>query len=154
MQEELNNFTRNEVWSLVERPKQNVIGTKWVFRNKQDEHGVVTRNKARLVAQGFTQIESLDFGETYAPVARLESIRILLAYAAHHNFKLYQMDMKSAFLNGPLFELVYVEQPLALKIPSIQTMSTSSTRRSMGSNKPLELGMIAWRISYSNKGLR
>ena len=61
MQEELNNFTRNEVWSLVERPKQNVIGTKWVFRNKQDENGVVTRNKARLVAQGFTQIESLDF---------------------------------------------------------------------------------------------
>src|SRR6266540_6969436 len=68
MQEELNNFTRNEVWSLVERPEQNVIGTKWVFRNKQDENGVVTRNKARLVAQGFTQIEGLDFGETYAPV--------------------------------------------------------------------------------------
>jgi hypothetical protein len=75
MQEELNNFTRNEVWSLVERPKQNIIGTKWVFRNKQDENGVVTRNKARLVAQGFTQVEGLDFGETYAPVARLESIR-------------------------------------------------------------------------------
>ena len=80
MQEELYNFTQNEVWSLVERPKQNVIGTKWVFHNKQDEHGVVTRNKTRLVAQGFTQIEGLDFGETYAPVARLESIRILLAY--------------------------------------------------------------------------
>ena len=63
MQEELNNFTRNEVWSLVERLKQNVIGTKWVFRNKQDENGVVTRNKARLVAQGFTQIEGLDFGD-------------------------------------------------------------------------------------------
>jgi hypothetical protein len=71
MREELNNFTRNEVWSLVERPKQNVIGTKWVFRNKQDEHGVVTRNKARLVAQGFTQVEGLDFGETYALVAML-----------------------------------------------------------------------------------
>ena len=82
-----------------------------VFRNKQDEHGVVTRNKARLVAQGYTQIDGLDFGETYAPVARLESIRILLAYAAHHDFKLYQMDVKSAFLNGPLSELVYVEQP-------------------------------------------
>ena len=88
MQEELNNFTRNEVWELVERPKQNVIGTKWVFINKQDEHGVVTRNKAMLVAQGFTQIEGLDFGETYAPVARLESIQILLAYATHHDFKL------------------------------------------------------------------
>ena len=63
MQEELNNFTRNEVWSLVERPKQNVIETKWVFQNKQDENSVVTRNKARLVAQGFTQIEGLDFGD-------------------------------------------------------------------------------------------
>jgi hypothetical protein len=76
----------------VERPKQNVIGTKWVFRNKQDEHGVVIINKARLVAQGFTEIEGLDFEETYALVARLESVRILLAYAAHHDFKLYQMD--------------------------------------------------------------
>ena len=97
MQEELNNFTRNEVLSLVERPKQNVIGTKWVFRNKKDEYGVVTRNKARLVSQGFTQIEGLDFGETYAPVARPKSIRILLAYATHHDFKLYQMDVKTRF---------------------------------------------------------
>jgi hypothetical protein len=80
MQEELNNFTRNEVWHLVPRPNQNVVGTKWVFCNKQDEHGVVTRNKARLVAKGYSQVECLNFGETYAPVARLESIRILLAY--------------------------------------------------------------------------
>src|SRR6187455_2835609 len=117
MQEELNNFTRNEVWSLVQRPKQNVIGTKWVFRNKQDENGVVTRNKARLVAQGYTQVEGLDFGETYAPVARLESIRILIAYATNHDFKLYQMDVKSAFLNGPLQERVYVEQPPGFEDP-------------------------------------
>jgi hypothetical protein len=74
MQEELNNFKRNEVWSLVPRPKQNVVGTKWVFYNKQDEHGVVTRNKARLVAKGYAQVTSLDFEETFAPVARLESI--------------------------------------------------------------------------------
>jgi hypothetical protein len=79
MQEELNNFTRNEVWYLVPCPNQNVVGTKWVFRNKQDEHGVVTRNKARLVAKGYSQVEGLDFGETYAPVARLESIHILLS---------------------------------------------------------------------------
>jgi hypothetical protein len=102
---------RNEVWHLVPRPNQNVVGTKWVFRNKQDEHGVVTRNKARLVAKGYSQVEGLDFGETYAPVARLESIHILLAYATYHGFKLYQMDMKSAFLNGPIKEEVYVEQP-------------------------------------------
>jgi hypothetical protein len=72
---------------------------------------VVTTNKARLVAKGYSQVEGLDFGETYAPIARLESIRILLSYATYHGFKLYQMDMKSAFLNGPIKEEVYVEQP-------------------------------------------
>jgi hypothetical protein len=111
MQEELNNFTRNEVCHLVPRPNQNVIGTNWVFRNKQDEHGVVTRNKARLVVKGYSQVEGLDFDETYAPVSRLESICILLAYAIYHGFKLYQMDVKSVFLNGPIKEEVYVEQP-------------------------------------------
>jgi hypothetical protein len=78
----------------VPRPKQNVVGTKWVFHNKQYEHGVVTRNKARLVAKGYAQVTGLGFEETFAPVARLESIQILLAYAAHHSFKLFQMDMK------------------------------------------------------------
>jgi hypothetical protein len=111
MQEELNNFIRNEVWHLVPRPNQNVVGTKWVFCNKQDEHGVVTRNKARIVAKGYSQVEGFAFDETYAPIARLESIRILLAYATYHGFKLYQMDVKSAFLNGPIKEEVYVEQP-------------------------------------------
>jgi hypothetical protein len=85
--------------------------TKWVFRNKQDEHGVVTRNKASLVTNGYSQVEGLDFVETFAPIARLESICILLAYATHHGFKLYQMAVKSAFLNRPLKE-VYVKQPL------------------------------------------
>jgi hypothetical protein len=93
---------------LVERPKQNVVGTKWVLCNKQDEFGVVTRNKARLVAKGYSQVEGLDFEEIFAPVARLESIHILLVYATHHDFKLYQIDVKSAFLNGPIKEEVYV----------------------------------------------
>jgi hypothetical protein len=78
----------------------NVIRTKWVFKNKQGEDGEVVRNKARLVAQGYSQVEGLDFGETFAPIARLEVIRILLAFAAYKGFKLYQMDVKSAFLNG------------------------------------------------------
>jgi hypothetical protein len=91
------------------------VGTKWVFCNNQDEHGVVTRNKARLVAKGYAQVAGLDFEETFASVARLESIRILLAYAAHHSFKLFQMDVKSAFLNGPIKEEVYVEQPLGFE---------------------------------------
>jgi hypothetical protein len=112
MHEELNNFTRNEEWELVKRPSNhNVIGTKWVFWNKQDEHGVIGRNKARLVAQGYCQGEGLDFGETFAPIARLEAIRIFLAYATSHNIRLYQMDVTSAFLNGKIIELVYVEQP-------------------------------------------
>ncbi|GJZ04994.1 retrovirus-related pol polyprotein from transposon TNT 1-94 [Tanacetum coccineum] len=97
----------NDVWSLVPPPKnQTVIGTKWVFKNKLDENGVVSRNKARLVAQGYNQQEGIDFDETYAPVARLESIRILLAYACAHDFKLFQMDVKSAFLNGFINEEV------------------------------------------------
>jgi hypothetical protein len=78
---------------------------------------VVTRNKARLVAQGFTQVEGLDFKETFIPVARLEAIRMILAFAAHHDFKLYQMDVNSAFLNGPIQELVFVEQPLDFEDP-------------------------------------
>jgi hypothetical protein len=86
-----------------------------VFRNKQDKHGVVTRNNARLVAKGYSQVEGLDFDETFAPVARLESIHILLTYATHYDFKLYQMEVKSAFLNGPIKEEVYVEQPLGFE---------------------------------------
>ena len=81
------------------------------LQKKQDQDRIVVRNKARLVAQGYTKVEGLDFGETYAPVARLEAIRILLAYACAHNIKLYQMDVKSAFLNGYINELVFVEQP-------------------------------------------
>jgi hypothetical protein len=111
LQEELNNFKCNKVWSLVERPKQNVVDTKWVFRNKQDEHGVVTRNKTWLVAKGYSQVKGLDFDETFAPIARLESIRMLFAYATHHGFKLYQMDIMGTFLNGTIKEEVYMEQP-------------------------------------------
>jgi hypothetical protein len=89
----------------------NVIGTKWVFKNKQGEDGEIVRNKAHLVAQGFSHVEGLDFGETFAPVAHLEAIRILLAFAASKGFKLYLMDVKSAFLNGVIQEEVYVRQP-------------------------------------------
>ncbi|GJS09464.1 retrovirus-related pol polyprotein from transposon TNT 1-94 [Tanacetum coccineum] len=112
MQEELNQFVANDVWELVPQPRNmTIIGTKWVFRNKLDENGVVSRNKARLVAQGYNQQEGIDYDKTYAPVARLESIRILLAYACALDFKLFQMDVKSAFLNGFINEEVYVAQP-------------------------------------------
>ena len=120
MQEELQQFELNNVWELVKHPdprKHNIIGTKWIYRNKQDEHGQVVRNKARLVAQGYTQVEGIDFDETFAPVARLEAIRILLAYANYHNILLYQMDVKSAFLNGKIEEEVYVAQPPGFEDP-------------------------------------
>ena len=83
------------MWELVPKPKGvNVIGTKWIFKNKSNEHGTVIRNKSRLIAQDYTQVEGIDFDETFAPVARLESIRILLVIASHLNFKLYQMDVR------------------------------------------------------------
>ena len=85
-----------------------MIGTKRIFKKKFDEHGTVIKNKSRLVTQSYTQVEGVDFNETFAPVARLESIRILLAIASHLNFKLYQMNVKSAFLNGMLQEELYV----------------------------------------------
>ncbi|KAI9153710.1 hypothetical protein LWI28_015433 [Acer negundo] len=112
MQKELNQFERNEVWTLVPRPKTtNVIGTKWIYRNNSDEDGNIMRNKARLVAQGYSQIEGIDFEERFAPVARLESIRLLLSISFVHKFKLHQMDMNSVFFNGFLQEELFVEQP-------------------------------------------
>ena len=112
MQEELDQFERNKVWNLVPFPqgKKEPIGTRWVYRNKVDEDGHVIRNKARLVAQGYVQTGE-DFDDSFAPVARLEAIRMFLAFAAHHQFRVYQMDVKSAFLNGTLEEEVYVKQP-------------------------------------------
>ena len=100
MQEELNQFERSEVWELVPRPSnQNVIGTRWVFRNKIDENDIIVRNKPRLVAQGFNQEEGIDYEETFTPIARLEAIRMLIAFACFKDFILYQIDVKKCFLN-------------------------------------------------------
>jgi hypothetical protein len=112
MDEELDQIEKNDTWELVPIPKnKNVIGTKWVFRNKLNEDGQVTRNKARLVCKGYAQIKGIDFEETFAPVARMEAICLLLSYACSKNVKVYHMDVKSAFLNGELEEEVYIEQP-------------------------------------------
>lgn len=112
MQEEIEQFVRNNVWMLVPRPESsNVIDTKWIFKNKFDEKGNIMRNKARLVAQGYTQVDGVDFDETFALVVGLEAIRFLLGISYFLKFKLYQMNVKSEFLNGYLNEEVYVEQP-------------------------------------------
>ncbi|GJU43245.1 putative ribonuclease H-like domain-containing protein [Tanacetum coccineum] len=118
MQEELLQFKLQKVWTLVDLPKgKRAIGTKWVYRNKKDERGIVVRNKARLVAQGYTQEEGIDYDEVFAPVARIEAIRLFLAYASFMGLIVYQMDVKSAFLYGTIEEEVYVCQPPGFEDP-------------------------------------
>ncbi|GJZ00774.1 retrovirus-related pol polyprotein from transposon TNT 1-94, partial [Tanacetum coccineum] len=112
MQDELNQFERLQVWELVPRPEgKNVIALKWLWKNKCDAENIVVRNKSRLVAKGYKQEEGIDFEESFAPVARLEAVRMFIAFAAHMNITIFQMDVKTAFLNGPLKEEVYVSQP-------------------------------------------
>eukprot|EP00253_Pinus_taeda_P030574 PITA_30574 len=112
MEEELEHIEQNNTWELVPRPKyKNVIGTKWIFKNNLNENGDVVRNKARLVCKGYAQQEGIEFEETFAPVARLEAIRMFLALSSFQKFKVFQMDVKSAFLNGDLDKEVYIEQP-------------------------------------------
>nr|GEW18250.1 putative ribonuclease H-like domain-containing protein [Tanacetum cinerariifolium] len=118
IQEELLQFKMQKVWVLVDLPYgKRAIGTKWVYRNKKDERGIVIRNKARLVAQGHTQEEGIDYEEVFAPVARIEAIQLFLAYAFFMGFMVYQMDVKSAFLYETIEEKVYVCQPSRFEDP-------------------------------------
>ncbi|GKA15820.1 putative ribonuclease H-like domain-containing protein [Tanacetum coccineum] len=118
MQEELLQFKLQEVWTLVDLPNgKRAIGTKWVFRNKKDKRGIMIRNKARLVAQGYTQEEGIDYDEVFAHVVRIEAIRLFLAYASFKDFVVYQMDVKSAFLYENIEEEVYVCQPPGFEDP-------------------------------------
>ncbi|GJU08477.1 retrovirus-related pol polyprotein from transposon TNT 1-94 [Tanacetum coccineum] len=111
MQDELR-FKRLQVWELVPRPEgKNIIALKWLWKNKYDAENIVVRNKTRLVAKGYKQEEGIDFEESFAPVARLKVVRMFIVYAAHKNITIFQMDVKTAFLNGPLKEEVYVSQP-------------------------------------------
>lgn len=101
MEEEMSQIEKNETWELVPCPKdKNIIGTKWVFKNKMNEDGQIITNKARLVCIAYSQIQGIDFEETFAPVAHVEAIRMFLAFSCSKGFKIYQMDVKSEFLNG------------------------------------------------------
>nr|GFA89386.1 retrovirus-related Pol polyprotein from transposon TNT 1-94 [Tanacetum cinerariifolium] len=112
MQEELFQFKRLNVWVLVPAPDNiSPFTLKWLFKNKHDKEQTVIRNKSRLVMRGYLQEEGIDFEESFAPVARMEAIRIFLAYATHKSFFVFQMDVKTAFLQGSLKEDVYVCQP-------------------------------------------
>nr|GEV10783.1 putative ribonuclease H-like domain-containing protein [Tanacetum cinerariifolium] len=118
MQGELLQFKLQKVWTLVDLPNgKRAIGTKWVFRNKKDKRGIVIKNKARLVAQGYTQEEGIDYDKVFAHVARIEPIRLFLAYASFMRFLVYQMDIKSAFMYGIIEDEVYVCQPTGFKDP-------------------------------------
>ncbi|GKA60498.1 putative ribonuclease H-like domain-containing protein, partial [Tanacetum coccineum] len=118
MQEEMQQFINQKVWQLVPLPHgKHAIGTKWILKNKRDARGIVVRNKARLVAQGHRQEEGIDYDEVFAPVARIEAIRLFLAFASYMGFLVYQMDVKSAFLYGEIEEEVYVTQPKGFEDP-------------------------------------
>ncbi|GJR42909.1 putative ribonuclease H-like domain-containing protein [Tanacetum coccineum] len=118
MQEEMQQFINQKVWQLVPLPDGKIaIGTKWILKNKRDARGIVVRNKARLVAQGHRQEEGIDYDEVFAPVARIEAIRLFLAFASYMGFMVYQMDVKSAFLYGEIEEEVYVTQPKGFEDP-------------------------------------
>nr|GEX26015.1 putative ribonuclease H-like domain-containing protein [Tanacetum cinerariifolium] len=118
MQEELLQFKMQKVWVLVDLPhEKRAIGTKWGFRNKNYKRGIVVRNKARLVAQRHTQEEGIDYEEVFAPVARIEAIRLFLAYASFMGFMVYQMDVKSTFLYKTIEDEVYVCQPIRFEDP-------------------------------------
>ncbi|GJY48037.1 reverse transcriptase domain-containing protein [Tanacetum coccineum] len=112
MQDELHKFERLDVWELVSRPDgKNIIAVKWLWKNKSDAENIVIRNKSHLAAKGYKQEEGIDFKESFAPVAHLEAVRMFVAFAAHKNITIIQMDVKTTFLNGPLKEEVYVSQP-------------------------------------------
>ncbi|GJR19753.1 putative ribonuclease H-like domain-containing protein [Tanacetum coccineum] len=118
MQEEMQQFINQQVWKLVPLPDgKHAIGTKWILKNKRDARGIVVRNKARLVAQGHRQEEGIDYDEVFAPVARIEAIRLFLAFASYMGFLVYQLDVKSAFLYGEIEEEVYVTQPKGFEDP-------------------------------------
>ena len=112
MKEEMESMAKNQVWDLVELPKEAVaIGCKWVYKTKRNAFGNIERYKARLVAKGFTQKEGIDYYETFSPVSKKDSFRIIMALVAHFDLELHQMDVKTTFLNGDLEEAVYMVQP-------------------------------------------
>jgi hypothetical protein len=118
MDEEIRCIERNQTWKLVDVPDdKDVISVKWIYKTKQDAEGKVQKYKARLVARGFTQQPGIDFNETFAPVACMDTVRTVLAIVAQYKWPVYQMDVKSTFLNGNLEEEVYVEQPQGYEVP-------------------------------------
>ncbi|GJR65414.1 putative ribonuclease H-like domain-containing protein [Tanacetum coccineum] len=156
MQDELLQFKLQKVWTLVDLPNgKKAIGTKWVFMNKKDERGIVIKNKARLVAQGYTQEEGINYDEVFAPVVRIEAIRLFLAYASFKDFMVYQMDVKSAFLYGKIKEEVYVCQPSGFEDPDFpdRIYKRGKIDKTLFIRRDKEVGrMIAKKFQISSMG--
>ncbi|GJZ12356.1 retrovirus-related pol polyprotein from transposon TNT 1-94 [Tanacetum coccineum] len=161
MQErKLHQFDRLDVWELVDRPLcKNFINMKWIWKNKRDEENTIICNKARLVAMGYAQKEGIDFEESFAPVARLEAVRLFVAYAAHKSFLVYQMDVKTSFLYGHLKEEVYVNEPEDSIDTSSRTSSTVSKRHYLDQKKKTSMSVgtmnspTSWYLKDSQKVL-
>ncbi|GJT09131.1 putative ribonuclease H-like domain-containing protein [Tanacetum coccineum] len=150
MHEELLQFKLQEVWTLVELPNgKRAIGTKWGFRNKKDERGIMIKNKARLVAQGYIQEEWIDYDEVFTPVAIIEAIRLFFAYASFKDFVVYQMDVKSAFLYGKIKEEVYVCQPPGFEDPDFPDRARLGKTPSR-SFRPVKSAEILWQFWASS----
>jgi hypothetical protein len=117
MEDEIDIIEKNKTWKLVNRLQdKDIISVKWIYKVKYNVDGLVQRNKARLVAKGYSQQPGVDFHENFAPVARLDTMRVLISFVAQKGWLLYQLDVKSAFLNGELKEEVYVKQPQGFAI--------------------------------------
>lgn len=150
--DEYNALLSNQTWSLVPRtPTQNVIGCKWVYRIKRNPNGSIACYKAHLAIKGFHQRSGVDFSETYSPIVKHATLQLLLALAMTNSWPLRQLDVNNAFLQGSLFDEVFMDQPLALPISTFPIMSVDYERLYMGFGKPLVLGTINFVIFLSPK---
>jgi hypothetical protein len=144
MNEEYRSLIENDTWDLVPLPKgRKLVRCKWVYRNKYASDGSIERHKARLVAKGFSQVEGIDYNETFAPVAKMNSIHLVLSLAASHKWEVHQMDVKSAFLHGDLKEEIYMEQPPGY-VQNDSSLVCRLRNLFMVSSKLPELGMPKW----------
>ena len=134
---------KNDTWQLVDKPQgRKVIGVKWVFRTKLNADGSINKHKPRLVVKGYAQIFGVDYSDTFAPVARLDTIRLLITVSAQRGWKMHQMDVKSAFLNGILEEEIYVEQPEGFVIDGKEDKVYRLHKALYGLNRHQELGIV------------
>ena len=147
MKEELKSMTDNNVWVMTELPEGSKrVGCKWIFKTKRDSMGNVERYKARLVAKGYTQKDGIDYKETFSPVSKKDSLRIIMALVAHYDLELHQMDVKTAFLNGDLEEEVYMDQPQGFETTGKESLVCKLKKSIYG----LKQASRQWYLKFNN----